>query len=65
MTARTKNNPSYCFIDIDLRSRQIIGWGTEKKDKVDVQLSTGYHRVFLSTGQFNKLEKKLKAASAQ
>ena len=49
----------YYFIDVDLMSRQIIGWGIERKDEVDVHLTKGYHRVFLTKGQYDKLEKKL------
>ena len=60
MTINRRKNPTYYFIDVDLDSRQIIGWGTETKDKVEVHLTTGFHRVFLSQGQFNKLEKKLR-----
>lgn len=59
MTTKKDKNPTYCFIDVDLKTRQLIGWGTETKDKVEVHLTSGYHRVFLSTGQYNKLEKKL------
>lgn len=54
-----KTTKDYYFIDVDLKSRQIIGWGTESKENVEVHLSGGYHRVFLSRGQYNKLEKKL------
>ena len=50
---------TYYFIDIDLQSRQIIGWGTETRDQVEVKLTSGYHRVFLSRGQYNKLVKNL------
>jgi hypothetical protein len=60
MTNKNDKNPTYYFIDVDLKSRQLIGWGTEKKDKVEVQLTRGYHRVFLTKGQYNKLERKLK-----
>jgi hypothetical protein len=60
MTNRRAKNPTYYFIDVDLKSRQLIGWGTEKKDKVEVQLTRGYHRVFLTKGQYNKLEKQLR-----
>jgi hypothetical protein len=59
MTSKRDKNPTYYFIDVDLKSRQLIGWGTEKKDKVEVQLTTGFHRVFLTKGQYNKLEKQL------
>jgi hypothetical protein len=60
MTNKRDKNPTYCFIDIELKSRQIIGWGTEKKDTVEVNLTSGYHRVFLTKGQYNKLEKQLR-----
>ena len=59
MTDKKDKNPTYCFIDVDLQSRQLIGWGTEKKDKVEVHLTSGYHREYLSKGQYNKLTKKL------
>jgi hypothetical protein len=54
----------YYFIDVNLRTRQLIGWGCEQKDEVEVNLTAGYHRVFLSKGQYNKLEKKLLEFSA-
>ncbi|MGI9516971.1 MAG: hypothetical protein ACR2NP_08005 [Pirellulaceae bacterium] len=60
MNTQKDKNPTYYFIDLDLASRQLIGWGTETRDKVEVNLTSGYHRVFLSKGQYNKLEKKLK-----
>jgi hypothetical protein len=60
MNSKRRRNPTYYFIDVELPSRLLIGWGTETKDKVEVQLTTGYHRVFLSKGQYNKLERKLR-----
>ncbi len=56
------NTKYYYFIDIDLYSRQIISWGSEPKDTVEVHLTNGCYRVFLSKGQYNKLEKKLAEA---
>ncbi len=38
MTHKSDKNPTDCFIDVDLKSRQLIGWGTEKKDAVEVHL---------------------------
>jgi hypothetical protein len=55
MVMRPNMNRTYYFIDIELKSRRLIGWGTESKEKVEVKLSSGYHRVFLSKGQYNKL----------
>lgn len=60
MSAKRDKNPTYCFIDIQLKTRQLIGWGTETKDKVEVHLTRGYHRVFLTRGQYNKLERALR-----
>ena len=60
-----KNTKDYYFIDVDLRTRQLIGWGCEQKDEVEVHLTVGYHRVFLTKGQYNKLEKKLSEFSAR
>ena len=57
------NNPNdkmYYFIDINVKTRQLIGWGTETRQYVETELSPGFHRVFLSKGQFNKLERQLK-----
>lgn len=54
-----KNTKWYYFIDVHLQTRQIIGWGCERKDEVEVDLTDGCHRVFLTKGQYNKLEKKL------
>ena len=59
MAKKQRKNRTYYFIDIDLENRQIIGWGTEQLDEVEVVLSSGYHRVFLSRGQYNKLVKQL------
>lgn len=63
MNGRRDKNPTYCFIDIDLKTRRLIGWGTERKDKLEVQLTGGFHRVFLTKGQYNKLEKQLRTTS--
>lgn len=52
-------NRTYYFIDIELSSRKIIGWGIETLATVEVTLTKGYHRVFLSKGQYNKLERQL------
>ena len=59
MVAKQDPHKTYYFFDIELNSRQIIGWGTETRDTVEVQLTDGYHRVFVSQGQYNKLERQL------
>ncbi len=59
--AKARSNPDklYYFIDIDPYSRQIVSWGIEEKSKVEVHLTNGLYRVFLSKGQYNKLEARL------
>ena len=55
MASNQSSQKLYYFIDIDIASRQIIGWGIESRQQVEVLLTEGYHRVFLSKGQYNKL----------
>ena len=52
----------YYFIDIELASRQIIGWNIETRGQVEVQIANGCHRLFVSKGQYNKLVAKLEKA---
>ena len=52
----------YYFVDIDVYSRQIIGWDCDTQDKVEIRLTNGCYRVFLSKGQYNKLVKQLEEA---
>lgn len=59
--SRRRPDKKYYYIDIDTQSRRIIGWGVEKQSTVEVTLSPGYHRTFLSPGQYNKLVKELEA----
>jgi len=60
MTSRKDSDVKlYYFIDIDLHSRQIISWDIETKDQVEIHLTNGCFRVFLSKGQYNKLVAKL------
>ncbi len=49
----------YYYIDVELKARQIIGWGSDPKQTMQVNLPQGYHRIFLSKGQFNKFVKSL------
>ena len=55
MASNQSSQKLYYFIDIDIASRQIIGWGIESRQQVEVLLTEGYHRAFLSKGQYNKL----------
>ncbi len=59
MTNQQSKNKYYYFIDIDLVSRQIVSWDSLPKDEVRFELANGLYRVFLSKGQYNKLETQL------
>lgn len=48
------------FMDLDLKTKKIIKLDTSQRYKIDQMLDNPtYHRVFLTKGQYNKLEKKL------
>ena len=55
MAKAKDRDPTYYFIDVELRTQRIIGWGCEPKNTVEVHLTRGFHRVFLTKGQYNKL----------
>ena len=59
MKKKPRPDKLYYYIDLDLYSRQIVNWGIEAQETVEVQIKNGMHRVFLSKGQYNKLETKL------
>lgn len=66
MAARKKTDSKlYYFVDIELYSRQIVGWGIESKERVEVHLTNGCHRMFISKGQYNKLVTKIEEARSQ
>ncbi|MFN3192915.1 MAG: hypothetical protein ACE361_20565 [Aureliella sp.] len=52
----------YYFIDIDPYSRQIVSWDIETRERIQVKLQNGCHRVFLSKGQYNKLIAELESS---
>ncbi|QDV53937.1 hypothetical protein [Gimesia fumaroli] len=59
MSQKQEKTKYYYFIDVDLRTRQIIGWGSESRDEVEIYMTKGFHRIFMSKGQYNKLIKAL------
>lgn len=60
--SKDKSSKLYYFFDIDLGSRLVVGWGIENREQVEIELTEGYHRLFVSKGQYNKLVAKLEAA---
>ena len=61
---RDPTSKIYYFIDVELISRRIIGWGTDTGEEVEVELGNGCHRVFTSNGQYNKLVRQLEKTSS-
>lgn len=59
MQKKEDKNTRY-YVDVDLKSRLLIDWGFDQRHEMEVKLANaGHHRVFLTKGQFYKLEKKL------
>jgi len=58
-----KRNPTklYYYFDFSLSERKIIGWGIEERLNMEVELTSGFHRLFVSKGQYNKMVSKLTA----
>lgn len=59
MRKKEDKNTRY-FIDLDLKERKIVNWDYDQRDKLAVQeLRKPYHhRIFITKGQYNKLDKK-------
>ena len=47
------------YIDLDLRTRRILNWNYDQRDKLVQKLKNPFHqRVFITKGQYNKLEER-------
>jgi len=47
------------YIDLDLASNAICGWGLDLREKlVNVKLTSHQHRIYITKGQYNKLVQK-------
>ena len=59
MSKREDKNTRY-YIDLDLLSREVVTWGFDQKDKLvhEQVLEEPFHRVFVTKGQYNKLDQK-------
>ncbi len=59
MEKKQDRNTRY-FIDVDLKEQKILGWDFDQKEKLLLdKISEPYlHRVFITKGQYNKLDKK-------
>jgi hypothetical protein len=46
------------YIDLDLKSRSIIDWGySQRKELAQELISSNHKRIFISKGQYNRLNK--------
>ena len=59
---KERGEKMYYFIDIELTSRKVIGWGTDTREEMEVEIGNGCHRLFVSTGQYNKLVRQLEGS---
>lgn len=48
------------YVDVDLKTQTILNWGFGHKIKLAKEelLKSSHHRIFISKGQYNKLEQK-------
>lgn len=58
--AKIENSETRYFIDIDLKTKKIIQWDYDQREKLVKQelLSPFHQRVYLSKGQYYKIIKK-------
>ena len=58
MKDKEDKNTRY-FIDLDLNERKILNWDYDQREKLTQHLENPYHhRIFLTKGQYYKLDKK-------
>ena len=59
MRKKEDRNTRY-FIDLDLKTQKILKWDYDQRNKLAVQelIQPFDHRIFITKGQYNKLEKK-------
>ncbi len=55
------------YIDLDLKSGEILGWDYDQRERLVKQglAKPFHHRVLITKGQYNKLEKKYSELSKQ
>jgi len=57
MTKQIVSNTRF-YIDIDIKIKKVIGWDHGQREKLEQKLPNPNHRrVFITKGQYNKLEK--------
>ena len=49
------------YIDLDIKKKNIIGWGYGQRQKLEqILLNPNHRRIFITKGQYGKLEKEVK-----
>ncbi len=56
MKKKIDKNTRY-YIDVDLKKQKILKWDCDQRTKLEQELKTPKHRIFITKGQYNKLEK--------
>ncbi len=48
------------YVDLDLRTQTILNWNYDQKDKIKIEnpAKPFQYRLFITKGQYNKLQKK-------
>jgi hypothetical protein len=48
------------FVDLDLGTQSVLGWDYDQRRRIVMQdpENPTHHRIFITKGQYNKLEKK-------
>lgn len=56
MTKKIDSNTRF-YIDIDIKTKRVIGWDYGSRYELEQKLSDPNHRrIFITKGQYNKLE---------
>lgn len=57
---KTEDGQTRYFIDLDLKSRSILNWNFDQRINLEGRKTDHPHhvRIFITRGQFNKLETK-------
>jgi hypothetical protein len=64
--ARKEDENTRYYLDLDLSTQEVLGWNFGQRDRLSQELPNPcHHRVFLTKGQYNKLEKKSVEANSR
>ena len=58
MVKKAEDKNTRYFIDLDLRTRKIVNWDYDQREELIQELTEPYQRVFITKGQYHKLETK-------